>query len=161
MRSPYVVGAQLIVLVNGARYAECTSFEFEHIIARAEIVGIDTNQPFEIAPKMVRFQANMGYMRRQGGGGAFGQGMAAPFSKTEQESYWSLLILNRRDQSILFRADQCMATNVRESAQARGRMTGSISFTGLAWSNEVEAAQIVLGGNGALALGGLTINPPT
>lgn len=132
-----VVGAQLVVLINGRVIGEVTSFSYSSMTPHPEVPGIDQLLPFELAPSAVKIAGTVGVLRRQGTGGLEGRGIVASLQNIPEQRYFSLLIVNRRDQTSFFRADRCMVQQQQWEVAARGRVAGSFSFSALDWANEL------------------------
>lgn len=133
-----IVSAQLLVFVNGHMFGEVTAFTFSSATPRDEIMGIDAIHGQELAPTGVKVSGNIAFLRRHTTGGIEGRGIVAPLDKIPEERYFSLLILNRRDKTVFFRADECAVQQQSFVAEARGRVTGSFAFSALHWVNELD-----------------------
>lgn len=133
-----IVAPHLIVLINGRVIGEVTSFSFTSMTPHAELHGLDQLMPFEIAPQSVKVVGTMSVLRRQTAGGLEGRGITAPFERIPEQRYFSVLVVNRKDQTTFFRADNCAVQQQQWEIAARQRVSGSFSFTGMSWSNEVS-----------------------
>lgn len=133
-----VVAAQLVVLINGRVVGEFTSFNYTSMTPGAELGGLDQLTPFEIAPGAIKIMGTLGMLRRQATGGLQGRGLAAPIAQIADQRYFSILVLDRKNQTTFFRADHCWVQQEQWEAAARGRVQGSFTFSGLMWSNEID-----------------------
>lgn len=133
-----VVSAQLLMFVNGRMFGEVTAFNFASATPRDELMGIDTIHAQELSPTVMKLSGTIAFLRRHTTGGLEGRGIVAPPEKIAEERYFSLLILNRRDKTIFFRADECSVQQQSFVAEARGVVTGSFTFTALHWNNELD-----------------------
>jgi hypothetical protein len=138
MSSRNMVGAWLTVLINGRVIGEVTSFSFNSSTPHSDVVGLDQLTPFELAATSVKISGSMSVLRRQASGGLEGRGITAHVGSLSEQRYISILIVNRKDQTTFFRADNCMVQGQQWEASARGRVTGSFSFTALSWSNDAD-----------------------
>jgi hypothetical protein len=133
-----ITGAQLLVFVNGHPFGEVTAFNFVSATPRDEVMAIDVMHAQELAPTVMKISGTVGFLRRHSTGGLEGRGIVAPPEKIPEERYFSLLILNRRDKTIFFRADECSVQQQSFVAESRGMVTGTFTFTALHWNNELE-----------------------
>jgi hypothetical protein len=133
-----IVAAQLVVFVNGRMFGEVTAFNFSSATPREEIMAIDSMHAQELAPTTMKLSGAISFLRRHSTGGLEGRGIIAPPEKIPEERYFSLLMLNRRDKTIFFRADECAVMQQSFVAEARGLVTGSFTFMALHWSNELD-----------------------
>jgi hypothetical protein len=127
-----------MVFVNGRMFGEVTAFNFSSNTPREELMVIDSMHAQELAPTSMKLSGAISFLRRHSTAGLEGRGIVAPPEKIPEERYFSLLILNRRDKTIFFRADECSVMQQSFAAEARGMVTGSFSFMALHWNNELD-----------------------
>lgn len=137
-KSRNIVGAALTVLINGRVIGEVTSFSFQSMTPHKETAGLDQLTPFEMSPRECKVTGTMGVLRRQATGGLEGRGIVAPFERISEQRFFSILIIDRRNQATFFRADDCIVRQQQWEVAARGRVAGTFSFSGLSWINEVD-----------------------
>lgn len=141
-QSRNVVSAALVVIINGRTIGEVTSFSFASMTPHEPVMGVDQLEAFELTPGAVKVTGNVGAVRRQGTGGFQGRGIVAPLAVITMQKFFSILIVNRRDQSVFFRADYCKIQQEQWEAAAKGVVHGSFVFEAITWSNEVEVAAV-------------------
>jgi hypothetical protein len=139
MGSPQILtGPGCVCYINGQVYGNVSSFSWDSETPNKRINGLDSNTPFELAPgeTTVRFTINM--YRLKGSGGAQGVGIAALPQEASRQRYFSLLIVDRENQVIIFRSDWCMTNSEKWDVSPRAFVTGSLSCEALDFSNEIE-----------------------
>jgi hypothetical protein len=138
--SGVIVGAHLVVFINGKRFGECTGMEWEQGTPHTERMGVDSLTPVELVPVATRVNGSFQALRIRATGGLEGRGIVAPFRHLSREKHFSILVIDRRDGTRVFRADRCSVTSQRWRVQAKGRLEGTFSFMGIDASNEIDAA---------------------
>ncbi len=138
MESRNIVGAWLTVLINGRIIGEVTAFSFQSATPHPDVAGLDQLAPFELGAANTRVSGSMTVLRRQAAGGLEGRGIVAPLDRITEQRYISILIVNRKDQTTFFRADNAMVQSQQWEAAAKARVTGTFSFTALSWSNDAD-----------------------
>lgn len=128
--------ADLQVYINGKLFAICTGFRFTEDFGRHEIFGIDQYTPFELAPGQSSVKGSIDCIRLRQDGGIEGYGVAAPQSVRLLEKYFSLAIVDRSTDTIIFAIDDATVSNQTWQVSAKGDLTGSFMFQGITWSNE-------------------------
>jgi len=136
MGSPVLVSAQVLVYINGKLYAKVTGLSLSSATPHREIRGLDSSTPYELAPTTASVSGSVQFLRLLGDGGLEGDRVAVPFASLINEKYFSLLIVERRQNTVLFQAEQCCVTSQELGIPSRGIVTGSFNFTGIAWSND-------------------------
>lgn len=137
-KSHLITGARVILYVNGKPYTKVTSFSFNSTTGRREIYGIDSAEPYELAPTTSQCQGQIGIYRIMADGGAEGAGMVAPLPDLTLEKYFTLALVERTTDTIIFSANQCSAVSQAWDIPSRGFVTGSIAFKAIEWSNEIR-----------------------
>ena len=135
--SAVLVSGAVICYVNGIRCGKVTSFRWSSETPRKEIFCLDQNIPVEEAPTTARCSGSLGLIRLVHDGGLEGIGVIAHSSQVERERYFTIMIVDRISNSILFRADSCSATAQSWDIPSRGLVSGTLNFSCLSWSNEV------------------------
>lgn len=138
MSSSLLQSAHLVVFVNGFVFGEVAAFSFDSPTPHAERRGLDSVEAYELSPTTTKAQGSMSIYRVRGGGGLEGRGIVAPSSHLPRERYFSLLVVDRSTGKRFFQADYCKVTNQAWTADARGRVMGSMTFEALQWVNEAE-----------------------
>lgn len=122
--------------VNGAPFGRVTSFRFSSSTPRDAIYAIDSLDPFELAPTRTRVTGSLGLVRTIADGGAEGAGMTSNYEQLSREKYFSLMLVERISDTVIFRADYCSVVTQQWDVSAKEMVRGSIEFEALDWSNE-------------------------
>jgi len=131
-----IASAHVVVLINGLLYGQVSGFKWGSSTPRKEIYGIDSVEPYELAPTVTHLQGQLSLYRLIGDGGLEGKGIATHYADLPAEKYFRLQLVERRSDTILFQAESCCVESQEWNATARGQMTGTMSFRGLRWENE-------------------------
>lgn len=137
--STRLVAARLICYINSEKFAKVTEFSWTVETTHREIEGIDSDLPYELAPTRTRVKGQLGLIRLENDGGIQGVGMAPPENLLSRQKYFTIALVDRKTDTVVFRSDYCSVDMEQWSVNARGELRGSVSFKGLTWSNEVEA----------------------
>lgn len=136
--SRVVVGAHVLVYINGIPFAQGTGFRFESQTPHKESRGLDSLTAYELAPVGAKAGGNFTMLRLHGDGGLEGRGVVAPFRHLSRERYFSILVIDRFNGKRLVQADYCKVTSQSWNHDAKGRVMGSFSFDTIDWVNEAE-----------------------
>lgn len=131
-----VTGARVFLYVNGNRVGRVTSFMWKSTTDYKEINGLDSGEPYELAPEITRVIGQVGLLRLAGDGGIEGLGIVPQFEDLTRQKYVTLALVDRTTKVLLFRADQCVIVDQQWAVAAKGRLEGNMSFKGVTWSNE-------------------------
>lgn len=134
-RSRLVVGAHVVCYVNNRMFGRVADIEWDSATPRKESRCVDTLKPAELMPEAVSVNGQMTIYRLHNDGGIEAAGMVATWADLPREKYFSLLILDRVTDTVIFRADECSVEHQSWKAQ-KGYVMGRIRFKGLDWSNE-------------------------
>lgn len=137
-RSLLITGAKVFLYVNGRPYGRCADFRWNSDTPARSIRGIDSMEPFELAPTVSNVSGSMTIYRLSNDGGAEGAGLVAPVSELSREKYASMMLIERNTNQVLFRTDFVKLTGQSWSAPARGYVMGNLSFEAIGYSNEVR-----------------------
>lgn len=135
-RARTIVSANVICYINNKPYAQVTSFAFHSSTPREAINGVDSIDPFELAVNTTKVSGSIGLVRTLFDGGIEGAGLTTNFERLPQEKYFSVMLVERLSQRVLFRADYCSVNQQNWSLTAKGIMQGQVEFEALAWSND-------------------------
>lgn len=136
-RPTLVTAAKVLVYVNGRLLGRCTSFSWSSLTPRKKIRTVDIVHPVELAPTTTEISWNMGVLRSVGDGGIQGVGMvAAQQVDVSREKYFTLLLIERSSNLVLFKADFCNTDSESWAINAKAIMTGQVSGSGIVWGNE-------------------------
>lgn len=134
-RSRLVVGAQVVVYINGAPYGRVADFGWSDNSPRKEVACVDWLGPWELIPTSTRVQGNMTIYRLHRDGGIEASGMKATWRDVPREKYFSVLVLDRSTDTVIFQANKC-SINSQSWRVGKGYVMGTINFTALEWNNE-------------------------
>ncbi len=135
-RARSIVAANVICYVNNRPFGKVTGFSFSSATPREPINGIDSIDPFELAANTTRVTGSLTLVRTLYDGGAEGAGMTTDFERLPQEKYFSILLVERLSDTVLFQANHCSVNQQSWGASAKGVMTGQVEFEALSWTNE-------------------------
>lgn len=136
-RPRLVTAAKVLCYVNGKLLGRVTSFSWTSTTPRKKIRGVDIPHPLELAATTTDVSWNMGVLRTVGDGGMQGAGMiAAQQADVVREKYFTLLLIERSSNLVLFKADYCNTDSENWSINAKAIMSGQVTGSGIVWNNE-------------------------
>jgi hypothetical protein len=139
MINQLLVGAHLKVYVNGGPFGRTADFSWEESTPRRETAVVDYLPPWELEQGSVSVRASMTIYRMHMDGGIENAGLKAVWADLPREKYFSLLLIDRVTDTVVFRADRCSVEHQSWRA-TRGYVMGSVSIKALDWSNETQAS---------------------
>lgn len=134
-----ITGAHVVLFVNGALYGQVMGFSWNSSTPHKEIEGLDMTVPSELAPTRGRAGGTIDLYRVIGDGGAEGAGLAVSYTNLPKAKYFSLMMVERLSNSVIFRADYCTGEQQQWRAVPKSFMTGSLTFKAIGWNNEVTS----------------------
>lgn len=137
-RPKIVVGAKVLVYVNGKLLGRCTSFSWNSVTPNKKIRTVDIQWPVELATTTTEVNWTMGVLRTIGDGGLQGAGLVAPQAVLSKQKYFTLLLLERTSNMTLFRADMCVVDSENWTVTAKEKMAGTCSGSAIIWVNETS-----------------------
>ncbi len=137
-RSSILTGAQVVLYVNGEMYGRIHSFHWNVETPRKDIRAVDTWIPFELAIATSRVAGTMSVYRLSQDGGAEGAGMIATTDALSREKYFTMVLIDITSGFVVFQADHCSVDSQIWMADAKGTVSGQISWSAMAWNNEVQ-----------------------
>lgn len=126
------------LFVNGGPYARVKSFGWGADTPRKAIQGLDIMEPLELAPTTSRVTCRMQLYRTLGDGGAEGAGLTTPLDSLPRERYFSIQLITRNTDTVIFEARYCSVVRQSWSAPEKGVITGELEIEAIDWSNEVR-----------------------
>ena len=138
-RTKTIVTAGVLLYVNNKPYGQVKSFRFNSDTPRNAIYGIDSLDPFELAPTVTKVSGSIGLIRTLFDGGVEGAGLTANYEQLPREKYFSITLVEKASDTVLFRADFCSVTRQSWDFEAKEMVKGQVEFEALTWSNEVRA----------------------
>lgn len=137
MLSRILSAPEISVYINNHLLGECAGISTEIDSPRQELHTVDILQPAELTQMATRVSGSLQVYRIRRGGGAEAQGMIATFQDLTREKYFSILVLDRMTDTVVFRADNCSVTRQVWNVELRKLVMGTINFQSITWSNEV------------------------
>ena len=136
-RALVVTGAAIVCYVNGTPYGRVSGFSFRSATPRRALYGLDVIDPQELAPTQTKISGTLKLYRTVGDGGAEGAGMVANFEDLPREKYFTLQLVDRGSDKVIFQAQKCSVTMQAWDFPRKGVVTGSLEFEAITWNNEV------------------------
>ncbi len=124
--------------MNGEMYAKVQSFHWTVDTPRRDLRGVDAIIPFELAIATSKVNGSMSVFRLSQDGGAEGAGMIAPTDALSREKYFTMALVDISSGYVIFQADHCSIDSQTWMADAKGIITGQLTWSAMAWSNEVS-----------------------
>jgi hypothetical protein len=140
MAQQVVVGAQVVLYVNGALFGRVVGFNWNSITANKAIFALDSTTAYELTSTQARVTGNISVVKVHGDGGAEGASMTTRFEDIVREKYFTLQLIDRLTNSQIFSANRCKLTSQSWSVPTRGFVSGSLSFEALEWNGEAPPA---------------------
>jgi hypothetical protein len=137
-KSLLIAAPQVFLCINGQKIGRVTSFKWSPVSNVNPIYGLDSNEPFELAPTTTSCTGSMDLLKYLGDGGAEGAGLTPPSPDIPSGRYFSFLLIEQITNSVIFRADYCAVTSQSWGVGTRGMVGGTVNFQALSWSNEVS-----------------------
>lgn len=141
MRAKTVTSAGVVCYLNGKRFGRVRDFSWSSSTPRKALYGIDITEPQELLTTTTRITGRLSLWRTVGDGGAEGAGMIATYEDLTKEKYFSLTLVERYSDTVIFEARYCSVTSQSWNAPEKGLVTGSMEFEALNYSNEVRSAK--------------------
>ena len=137
-RTAVVVSAGVKLYLNGKPYGNVTEFSWTSATPRRAIYGLDVTEPCELAPTTTRVAGNVEVIRTVGDGGAEGAGITATYPDLSAEKYFTLQLIERKSDTVIFEARYCSLVSQSWQAPLKGVVSGSLDFEALEWNNELR-----------------------
>lgn len=137
-RTRVLQSAAIIVNVNGKPFGVCTNFQWQSATPKKALYGLDQIDPFELGVTTTKITGTVGVYRTDGDGGAEGWGLGATYEDLSREKYFSLLLVDRASDRVIFQADYCSLVVQSWNIPAKGVVTGQFQFEALKWNNEIR-----------------------
>ncbi len=140
MSQPLIVtGANVLVYVNGKRFGRCVGMDWGASTPSKEIRGIDYPEPIELAPTTSGVHFTLTIWRTKGDGGIEGLGIQAPGTNIARGKYFSVMLIERTSDTVIFQADNCRVEDQSWSHVSKTMVQGRVSCKALTWNNEVKS----------------------
>ena len=132
------IGAQSQIFINGEILATAISFSWSSETQSKDIYGLDQMEPYEFANTINRVTGSCSLYRIIGDGGLEGAGIVARFSDILRQKLITITVKDILTDSVLFEATNCVVPNQNWEIRSKDLITGSFSFKGKTWGNEVQ-----------------------
>lgn len=137
MTAKTITGAHILCYVNGNLYGRASNITYNSQTIHKPIYGIDQAEPFELAASQTKLSGTISVYRLHGDGGSQGAGMSAKYEDVPRGKYFTLTLLDRSNDLIVFQAKYCVQQSESWSIPAKGIITGSLSFEAIDFENEL------------------------
>jgi hypothetical protein len=138
MTARIVVSASVKCYLNGKPFGKVKDFRYNVSTPRKAIYGIDSIEPYELAPTTSRVSGSLTIYKTMADGGVEGAAMVARTEEIPREKYFSLMLVDRISQTIMFEAKYCSVQSQSWSLSERGIVMGTIDFESLSYSGELR-----------------------
>lgn len=139
MRARTITGAGVVCKVNGLLLGRVTSLEWSIATPRKPIYGIDSFTPQELLTGAVKISGRLQIVRTTADGGAEGAGIVAGLPDLSREHYFSLQLIERASDSVVFEAWYASCESQSWTAPERGVIKGTLEFSCLDARNELNS----------------------
>lgn len=137
-RSRIVAAAKVIVYINGKKFGQVTGFSWQSITQRKPAYGLDSGEPYEFMPLTTKCMGSVSVIKTIADGGVEGRGAVARFEDLPREKYFSIMLVERTYDMVIFQADRCVVNAQSWDVQAKGILTGRFEFETFTWNNEIR-----------------------
>lgn len=131
-----LASARVVCYINGLPLGRVSGFRFSSETPRKATYGIDATEPFELTQTTTRVRGSLSLYRTIGDAGAEGTGLVARYEDLLREKYFSITLLDRGTDTIVFQSYYNSVVSQSWDFQAKGLVTGTVEFEGIEWSNE-------------------------
>lgn len=139
-KSHVLSGAKVKLYINERPFGQATSFRWSSNTPKKALRGIDVLEPVELAVTGYQCTGSVSVIRLSNDGGAEGAGVITPYPELSREKYFSLTLIERHTDLVIFRANRCSLLSQSWEIPVRGIVTGNFSFEALEWTNEIFGA---------------------
>ena len=131
-------GADIRVFINGKIYSSIVSVRWSTSNGMHAIMGIDSSTPFELASSTCSVKGTFEILRIRASGGLEGAGISPPEAAVLLGKYFGLTIVDRLSDTVILQVDEAAVVDQNWTISTRSLMSGSFSFEGIGWTNEVS-----------------------
>jgi hypothetical protein len=142
MTAKIVVSASVKLYLNGKPFGKVKDFRYNVSTARKAVYGIDSMEPYELMPTVSRISGTLSMYKTVGDGGAEGAAMVARVEEIPREKYFSIMLVDRTSQTIIFEAKYCSVQSQSWVVSERGIVMGTVDFESLDYNNELRALTV-------------------
>lgn len=138
MSNNIIVSPHCICLINSVPFAKVKGFGWGSSSGRKVTYGIDTMMPTDICPTVLGIRGSMQIYRLHRDGGIEAAGMIPSWRKMTLGKFFSVAILDRTTDTVIFHANRCEVESQSWLIQPKSYVTGNVSFVGLDYENEAS-----------------------
>jgi hypothetical protein len=131
-----ITGSSIICYINNKLYSRVSNFTWDSQTINKAIYALDSNDPFELGATQTKIGGTVSVYRLHGDGGAQGAGMVPEYASLSRGKYFSITLIDRFNNQVLFNASNCVLQSETWSVPSKGIITGSLRFEAIDWSNE-------------------------
>jgi hypothetical protein len=106
---------------------------------RRHLHTIDTLQPAELVPLSTEVGGTLTVYKLKNDGGVEGAGLAAEFKNLVMGKNFSLALVDRSTDTVIFNFPQCSVESQNWDFNTKRYVVGQIGFSALSWNNETGA----------------------
>lgn len=136
MASRLLVGSCVVCYINGTLFAKVSNIQLRMTSAKRHLHTIDTLQPAELVPLSTEVGGTLTVFRLRNDGGVEGAGLAAEFKNLVMGKNFSLALVDRGSDTIIFNLPQCSVESQNWDINTKRYLIGQIGFSALSWNNE-------------------------
>lgn len=137
MSAKTVTGAMVLCYINSNLYGRVSSFSWDSETAHKSIHAVDSSDPYELGMTQTKVSGSLGVYRLKGDGGAQGAGMATRYEDVPRGKYFTITVIDKSTDLVLFEAKQCVLQSESWSVSTKGILSGALKFDAINWHNEV------------------------
>ena len=138
-RARTITGAGVVCRINGTILGRVRGLDFGAAAPRKPVYGIDSLTPQELLTTTVKISGRIRLYRTVADGGAEGAGVVAGLPDLTRERYFSIQLIERGSDTVIFEAWHCSCTNQTWSVPDRGIIEGTVDFEALDFRNELHS----------------------
>lgn len=135
-----ICGPHTVVYINGKPFSQVSAVDYNINSPYKLLTGIDTLLPLDTIPQSLSYTATLQLYMIRGRCGIEGEGLAATWEAATRGKYFSILILDRQTQNVIFEGQKNRATGQQWRFASRSIVTGTVQFTGLFYNNNTVSA---------------------
>ncbi len=136
MRARTLTAAHAVCYINGQVYAFVNGFNWDSQTPARPIYGLDSADPYELAPTTTKVSGTIGVFRTVADKGAQGAGIVPYFEQVPNGKYFSISIVDRSTDMLLFQSDTAILQSESWSIPSKGLITGQLRFEAITWTNQ-------------------------
>lgn len=137
-RPVLVSGARVVVYISSNKMGMLSEFEWNSTTGRKRADGIDVPFSLELMPTRVGVSGSIRMYRKIADGGAQRAGIVVPQNLISREKYFTIVLVERETDTVIFSADMCSATSESWIVKSRSLVEGVVTFEGVSWFNEAS-----------------------